>query len=155
MGTKQELIAELRTAHHAFRSTLDGLDERQFDTKWLDGRWGAREIVAHHTGWLGQLGGGLERMARGERPTPEGVDWTEVDHWNETFAEHAKGKQKNEVLDELEHAMASFIEAANKLPDDRFGEGSTAAKMFDAAGISHFRESASVIRRWRETSGAS
>jgi hypothetical protein len=53
------------------------------------------------------------------------------------------------VLDEMEHALRAFKEAAAKLPEERFGEGKTASRMFDLVGISHFRESAEMVRRWR------
>jgi hypothetical protein len=150
VSSKQQLLNDLDEAYGEFRSAVDGLDEIDFERKWVDGRWGVREIVAHHTGWLGQLGGGLERMGRGEKPTPDGVDWTKVDRWNAIFAEHARGKRQAEVLNELEHALYVFKEAARKLPEDRFGERKTASRMFDLAGISHFRESAEMVRRWRE-----
>jgi hypothetical protein len=150
MSSRGELVEHLEAAYKEFRSTLEGLDEIQFETKWLDGLWGVHEIVAHHTGWLGQRGGGLERMSKGEKPAPDGVDWTDVQHWNDTFAHHAMGKRQAEVLDELEHAFHAFEEAAAKLPDDRFGEGKTASKVFDLAGISHFKEHAAMIRSWRE-----
>lgn len=150
MSFRQKLSQELDDAYQEFLSAVHDLDEHTFERKWLDGRWGVREIVAHHTGWFGQLGGGLERMARGEKPTPEGVDWTDVQPWNERFAQHAKGKLKGAVLDELAHAVTAFMEAATRLPDDRFVEGKTVHKMFDAAGISHFRESSAMVRRWRQ-----
>lgn len=153
MPGKQQLIDDLDTAYSEFRSAIEGLDERQFERKWLDGNWGVREIVAHHTGWLGQFSGGLERMARGERPSPEGVDWTDEQHWNETFAEHAKGKRQDEVLAELESALESFKAAAERVPDERFGGGRTADMMFDNAGISHFKEHAEMIREWRRREG--
>lgn len=150
MSSKQRLLNDLDEAYREFLSAVEGLDEIEFETKWLDGQWGVREIVAHHTGWLGQLGGGLERMGRGERPTPEGVDWTDVQHWNDTFARHAMGKRRHEVLFELEQALQTFKEAGAKLPEERFGEGKTASRMFDLAGISHLRESAAMVRRWRQ-----
>ena len=151
MSTRDELVDRLYQAYAEFRSTLDGLDEVEFETKWLDGRWGVREIAAHHAGWLGQLGGGLERMSRGEKPAPEGVDWTDVQHWNDIFAHHAMGKRQSEVLSELAHALDAFKEAAVKVPEERYGEGKTANKMFDLAGISHFKEHAAMIRAWRES----
>lgn len=149
MSSKQQLLNDLDEAYREFLSAVDGLDELEFEKKWVDGRWGVREIVAHHTGWLGQLGGGLERMSRGEKPTPDGVDWTDVPRWNDVFAERARGKRQREVLDEMEHALRAFKEAAAKLPEERFGEGKTASRMFDLVGISHFRESAEMVRRWR------
>ena len=150
MSSKQQLMNDLDEAYQEFRSAVEGLGEVDFDKKWLDGRWGVREIVAHHTGWLGQLGGGLERMGRGEKPMPEGVDWMDVERWNETFAHHAMGKRRHEVLYELEQALQAFKEAAAGLPEERFGEGKTASRMFDGAGVAHFRESADMVRRWRQ-----
>jgi hypothetical protein len=94
-------------------------------------------------------------MSRGERPELEGeLPWTEVDKWNEVFASHAKGKRHHEILAELNHALDSFKEAAAKLPEERFEPGKTAVKMFDAAGIEHFREHAEMVRVWRGRTGA-
>lgn len=149
MTRKKQLIAELNAAYGRFVNCVADLDERSFEQKWLDGRWGARELTAHHTGWLGQLSGGLERMSRGEKPTEQGVDWMDRQTWNDRFADRAKGKQKQEILDELNCAMDSFKEAAEKLPEERFEEGRTVDKMFDAAGIAHFKESAEMIQTWR------
>lgn len=153
MTTQGQLVEELDAAHHQFRSTVEDLDERAFDTKWIDGKWGVREIAAHLTGWHGKLASGLERMSRGERPVPEGEDWSDPQPYNEIFAEHAKGKLRDEVLAELEAAVRAFKEAAGQLPDERFAEGKTATRMFDLAGISHFKEHTEMIRAWREREG--
>jgi hypothetical protein len=155
VASKQELLAELDRSYEEFRSVAEAVDDGDFEKVWLDGRWRVREITAHLTGWLGQLGAGMERMARGERPTQEEeTPWTEVDKWNDVFADHAQGKRKDQVLAELQHAVDSFKEAAAKLPEERFGEGKTANQMFDLAGISHFREHAEMIREWRAGQGS-
>ena len=153
MTTRVELIQRLDAAYQDYRSTIDGLNEAQFDNKWLDGQWGAREITAHITGWLGTLAGGLERMGRGEKPAPDGEDWTVPDPYNAKFAEHAKGKKHDQILLELENGMESFKKAAMKVPEDRYGEGKTANRIFDGAGIEHFAEHAAVIRLWRSREG--
>jgi len=153
MTSRDELIQRLDAAYEDYRSTIEDLNEPQFDKKWLDGQWGAREITAHITGWLGTLAGGLERMSRGERPAPEGQDWSVPDPYNATFAEHAKGKKHDQILDELEHGMEAFKKAAMMLPDDRYGEGKTANRIFDGAGIVHFKEHADMVRDWRRREG--
>jgi hypothetical protein len=153
MTTRDQLIQELDAAYQDYRSTLEGLSERQFENKWLDGQWGVREITAHITGWLGQLSGGLERMSRGEKPAPEGEDWTVPDSYNSTFAEHSKGKRHDQIIHELEHGMVAFKESAMLVPEDRYGEGKTANRIFDGAGISHFKEHADMIREWRSREG--
>ena len=92
-------------------------------------------------------------MARGERPVPEGQDWTAPDPYNATFAEYAKGKQRDQALHELENSLESFKAAAMKVPEDRYGEGKTANRIFEGAGIEHFKEHADAIREWRSREG--
>jgi hypothetical protein len=148
VSTCQQLTSELDAAYREFRQAVEGMSEEEFQRKFTaDGKWGTKEIVAHLTGWHGQLASGFERMARGERPVPEGEDWNNPDPFNEVFAEHATGKTKDQVLHELDAAVNHFKEAAAKLPDDRFGEGKTANKLFDGAGISHFREHLEDVRQ--------
>jgi hypothetical protein len=153
MSTREELLQQLDAAYEDYRSAIDGLGEPEFEKKWLDSSWGAREITAHITGWLGQLGGGLERMSRGEKPQPEGVDWSDGDAWNATFADHAMGKKHDQILHELESGLDAFKKAAMLVPEDRYGEGKSANRMFDGAGILHFKEHADVIREWRAREG--
>jgi hypothetical protein len=152
MSERDSLIAELDSAYEEFVQAVEGLGARNFEQKWLDGKWGAREITAHLAGWLGQMGGGMERMSRGEKPSGT-HDWSNVDEWNATFAERVRGKRRHEVVYELDHALRSFKKAASGVPDDRFGEGKTANKMFDAAGAPHLREHAQMIRDWRSKIG--
>jgi len=130
-----------------------GLNERQFERKWLDGKWGAREITAHLTGWVGRMGAALEQMARGEKPDLNGVEWTESDELNATFARHARGKRHGQILHELEHSVESFKGSALKLPEERFESGRTVPRLFEIGSIEHFREHADTIREWRTGEG--
>lgn len=147
--TRQQLLDDLDQAYREFRSLVGDLEEQQFERKWIDNRWGVREVAAHIAGWHGKLGAGLERMQRGERPVPEGENWEDVDGMNAVFAEHAKGKRRQEILEQLDDAVRHFKDAAMRLPEDRFREGKTARRMMDLAGISHFREHSEMIRNWR------
>jgi len=92
---------------------------------------------------------GLARLARGEPPTPPGEGWNDVDGLNQTFAQHAKGKLREEVLFELERAVEHFKQAADKLPDSEFEDEKVARKLMERAGIRHFRQHADMIRAWR------
>ncbi len=148
MPSKQDELQWHEEACRDFRSLVDGIDPQRFEEKWLDGRWGVREIVAHLTGWHQQLSMGLERMARGERPTPEGVDWTDVQHWNDIFAAGAQGKDKAQILQEFDEAVARFRQIGAQLPDDRFGPDKTANGIFRRAGSGHFPTHAAMIRDW-------
>ena len=146
MTTKQAMVASLDEAYKGFLDVVQELSNDQFHHKFVDDNWGVKEIVAHLAGWHGELGGGLERMSRGERPTPEGTDWSDPQPFNDVYAEHARGKRKEQVLEELAAAVTHFKEAAMKVPDERYGEGKTVNKMFEGAGIEHFNEHAEQVR---------
>jgi hypothetical protein len=144
--TKREELEWHDNAYREFRSLVDSIEEPRFEERWLDGRWGVREIVAHLTGWHYQFGAGLERMNRGERPSPQGVDWTDVQTWNDHFAHEAQGKSKADVLRDLDEAVARFHANAERLPEERFGPGKTASRMLAENG--HFNTHAAQIRGW-------
>lgn len=141
---KAGVISEYREAYRALRAALDRLGEAQMTTPFMDG-WSVREVLAHILGWHQQLALGLERMAQGQRPVPEGVDWSDVQGWNERFAREAAGRSPRDLLQELEWATERFLKALEALPDDRFGEGKTANRIAANAGYEHFREHARDI----------
>jgi hypothetical protein len=144
---RDEAYRDLDDAFADFCAACDGLDEHEFEEKWLDGRWGVREIAAHLTGWHGQFAASFERLARGE-PLNSADDWHEIDELNHTFAEHTKGKQKQQVMFELSQAVDSLRTSAGKVPDELFQEGKIGRKLFEAAGTRHFREHADMVQAW-------
>jgi len=153
MPTREELIRELDASYQDYLATVGGLDERQFEKKWLGGQWGTREISAHITGWMLRMGAALEQMARGEKPDLNGIEWTEFDELNTTFARDACGKKHEQILNEMGRAIEAFKNAALKLPDERFAEGRTAPRLFQVGSIEHFKEHAGMIREWRASKG--
>jgi hypothetical protein len=156
---KVELLSMHEGAFRVFTEAIRGLDERAFERKWLDGKWGIREIVAHITGWHGQFASGLERLARGEPLNRPGAEWAGLQDLNDTFAEHAKGKLRDEILFELERAVHHFREAAYKLPEEAFEDGRVANELVHRAGIRHFNEHLAMIEAHfaaeKETAGLS
>jgi len=148
MASKQDELRLHEDAYREFRSLVGAVDPVLFEERWLDGRWGVREIVAHLAGWHRELADGFERMLRGERPTPEGVDLTDIQHWNDIFAAAARDKDKAQILAEFDAQVERFRNLAAQLPDDRFGSSKTANKMFERAGTGHLRLHAAIIRRW-------
>jgi hypothetical protein len=145
---KQECLSNVDRAYQEFLGLVEDMDESTFSTKWLDNRWGCREIAAHIAGWHGQFSGGLERLHRGESVRSDTTDWRDVDGLNETFASHAKGKRKPEVLLELNRAVDSFKQAAEKLDEDQFNDEGIVAGMFRKAGYEHFGEHTQMVRDW-------
>ena len=108
MPSKQDELRWHDEAYREFRDLVDGIDEPRFEEKWLDGRWGVREIVWHLAGWHREFATGLERMARGERPAPEGVDWSDVQRWNDSFAGGGAGQGQGASAARIRRAGAAL-----------------------------------------------
>jgi uncharacterized protein (TIGR03083 family) len=148
MSDKQQVIADCRAAYGEFRAAVEGLTEEQMIRPFMDG-WGVREVVGHIAGWHDQMTLGFQRMAQGQRPTPEGVNWNDTQGFNDRFAREVAGRRAADLLAELDAKVTAMIAALEALPDDRFGEGKTANRMAAGAGYEHFREHAEQIRAAR------
>ena len=96
----------------------------------------------------------LGRMARGERPFPEGVAYDDPDAWNARFVSGKVGVPLAEVVRELDASHRDFVAAAATVPDARFEPDKTATRIVDLNGPHHYREHAAQIREWRARLGA-
>jgi hypothetical protein len=150
--SKQELLQQLNERFGALLSAVEGLSGDQMTKPWFDG-WGVREILAHIAGWHWEMSRALERIAAGERPAPEGVDYSDADSWNAQFAEGVREMEPDEVLEDLNASKEAFVAAARKVPEDRFQEGRAAYRILFATGIDHYQEHEPAIREWRQREG--
>ena len=95
---------------------------------------------------------GLKRVANGERPTPEGVDYSNEDAWNGKFA--AAAAPGTAALVAFDTAYARYRDAATALSEDTFGVDPQTGKprigvrLLDGAGIHHFDEHRPQIDEW-------
>jgi hypothetical protein len=150
MATKQEALAELDAAHATFRGKIAGLPEDAFHETWL-GTWNLSETLAHMGGWWNEMTGAIERAGRGERPTPEGVDYGDADAWNAKFSATASpGKAALAVWD-LRYRQ--YRDAAAALDEGLFGVGDNGKpkignRLLDGAGIHHFAEHQPQVDAW-------
>jgi hypothetical protein len=152
MTPKQELLNQAAREYKAFHESLQGLNEEQLNAVWL-GTWSIKDIVAHITGWQRELDPALERLARGERPVPEGVSYEDVDAWNAKFAAARRGAEAADLLLELDKSHERFMHLADAIPDARFQPNRTAYKMVDLNSAHHYKEHGDQIRAWRATNG--
>ena len=150
--TKDELLNEAAREYKAFHEALQGLNEAQLSEVWL-GTWAVRDIVAHIAGWHEEMGPALERMARGEKPIPDGVSYDDVDAWNERFASARRKTPVADVLLELDKTHEYFLRVAAGVPTERFQPGKTAWKIVDQNAGHHYHEHAEQIRAWRSSKG--
>lgn len=149
---KQTAIKQVEDGQAELNATIDGLDEAAM-TKTFYGDWSVKEILAHIAGWQTEMTGGIERMARGERPTPEGVDYGDADAWNAKFAAAVKSQSASDVAEQARAAYTKFIAAAQSIGDDRFGEGKTINRMLAGTGSEHYAEHLPALRDYRKQLG--
>ena len=152
MSDKQSTLELLDKEYQNLRQAIDGLDEEQLPRVWF-GSWSVKDIVAHVLGWEREMTGALQRMARGERPTPEGVDYSDVNKWNAKFAGEMINISPQTVLAAWRQVHMNYVKAAKAVPDDRYGEGKTANRLLEASGFGHYREHAPQILEWRNREG--
>lgn len=152
MSHKQDLLARATREYTAFHETIDGLNEERLTEVWL-GAWSIRDIVAHMSGWHRELGPALERLARGERPVPPGVSYEDADAWNATFAAAARDREVTDVLLEFDRSHAYFMQAADRVPEERYQPDRTAYRIVDLNSAHHYKEHGDQIRAWREAKG--
>jgi len=151
MSGKSDAIAELQAAHDRFRSAIAGLPDPKFDETWL-GSWNLSQLLAHMAGWYGEMTGAFERVARGERPTPEGVDYNDTDTWNAKFALNAKPGRA--ALAEWDQAYDRYVAAARALDDSQYGVDPEKGRprignrLLQGAGIGHFEEHQGELDAW-------
>ena len=150
--TKDELLNQAARDYKAFHEALTGLNEADMNEVWL-GHWSVKDIVAHISGWHRELGPALERLARGERPVPEGVSYDDVDGWNAKFTAAKQKAPVADVLLEFDKSHEYFMHAAASVSADRLVPGKTAWRIVDGNTAHQYREHTAQIRAWRRSRG--
>jgi uncharacterized protein (TIGR03083 family) len=139
MSQKQALLSEVNAQYEELFSSVMGLQDEHMTRPMLAG-WSVKDILAHIAGWQREIAAMLERMAGGQRPAPDGVDYSDVDGWNARFVEEMRGLSPGEVLTALHAAQAACVHAAEALPEERFAEGRTAERLLREWVIGHYDE---------------
>jgi hypothetical protein len=152
VSKRDDILNTLDTEFASLLQTINGLDDQQMNQVWF-GEWGVRDILAHIAGWHREMAEAFERIARGERPVPEGVDYSNADPINARFAEAQHNAGANGIVAELKASKDAFASAARRVPEDRFEEGKTAYRILHTTGIDHYQEHEPAIREWREREG--
>jgi hypothetical protein len=151
MTDKATAIGQLDAGYGRFRKGIADLPDSAYNEPWL-GTWNLSQLLAHMAGWYGEITGGFERVARGERPTPEGVDYSDSDAWNAKFSANATpGKP---ALADWDSAYVRYRSAAEALPDNLYGTDPERGRplignrLLQASGIAHFEEHQAQLDQW-------
>jgi hypothetical protein len=151
MSLKDDLLRQADDDFGALKRALVGLDNAAMQRPWC-GVWSVREILAHIAGWHREMIPALQRLARGERPIPEGVSYEDFDAWNARHVAARRGLTVEGVRAELDASHQAFA-AARAVPESRFGPDKTATRIVDLNGPHHYREHTAEIRLWRRRAG--
>jgi hypothetical protein len=149
---KQELIQQVERGFQELLQAVEGLSQEAATRVWY-GSWSVRDILAHIAGWHREMTAVLERVARGERPVPEGVDYSDADAWNARFAQAQAHTPWPQMLQELQASKEAFLAAARQVPEERFEEGRVAYRVLHNSAIDHYREHLPDILEWRRREG--
>lgn len=157
MTDKDTTLKTLDDEYRNFQTAIEGLDEQQFALPFLDG-WDVRDIVAHVLGWEDEMIPALDRIARGERPVPEGVDYSNGDEWNAGFSGALHAISPQTVLAKWRQTHMNFVRAAQSVPGDRYGvkedgKPNTINRLLETTGYGHYREHIAQIADWRTKAG--
>lgn len=148
----EELLDQLDQALADLRGTVADLTEEQAGQVGLD-QWNVKNALAHIAGWHLEAARMFDRMSRGERPAPEGTDYSNPDEWNVRFVEARSGQSLIEALSDLDNTYQELRARVEAMPEDRLAEGKTARRIVMTTGIEHYRDHGDQIRKWRQSQG--
>lgn len=150
------MLEALDAGYRRFREPIAGLDDAAFQEVWL-GTWDLSRLLAHMAGWYREMAGALQRVARGERPAPEGVDYSDVETWNARFA--AAALPGRAALADWDEAYRAYRAAADALPEQLYGIDPSSGRprignrLLQGAGIGHFEEHQPELETWLANRG--
>jgi len=147
---REELLAELNKSFGSLLDSVSGLSDEEMATVWY-GEWSVNQILSHISGWHREMAKAFDRIAKGERPVPEDIDYGDFDSWNHGFAAGASDKDPVEVLAELKASQDAFAAAAGIVPEEKFEDGRAAYRIIHLTGIEHYAEHEPAIREWRKS----
>lgn len=150
--SRDQLLAETDEGFADLLAAIDGLNDEQMLQVWF-GDWSVRDILAHVAGWHREMTELYNRMARGERPVPEGVSFDDSDGWNARFVQSHADTSPATIVEEMKASKEAFVAAARQLPEERFEEGRAAHRVLTGTGAGHYQEHTPVIREWRQKEG--
>lgn len=148
----EELLGRLDQAFSDLRGSYQGLSEEQLSQPTLD-QWSVNDLLSHLAGWHEEMARMFDRMLRGERPTPEGADYSDPDAWNARFVEERRGRSWIEVTEDLATSYRELRARAESMPPDRLVPGKTAYRLIVDDTIGHYREHGDQIGQWRRSAG--
>ncbi len=145
MSDRDTLLSEMAEVKAGLDARLDRIDEAHGAWQGAIGEWSVVNLLQHMAGWLSEMTTGVERMNAGQRPTPEGVDYSNPEDWNPGFVESRGEQSLEQARSAFDAAHDRFAAADESLDPARFGGGKTVNRMVEGVVTHHYVEHASDI----------
>ena len=142
MSDKSSTLSAIDEAKARLDQRLDRIDEAHGSWEGAVGEWSVAQLLQHMHGWLTEMTAAVERMGQGQRPTPEGVDYSDPEEWNPKFVAERGEQTYEEARSALVVAHDGFRTAVAQIDDGRFGEGKTINRMVEGVVTHHYVEHA-------------
>lgn len=146
--TKPAALHRLDQAYARLLRIVRPIDDAHGTWPGAFGRWSVVNILQHVDGWLREMTGPLEQLARGERPALPQVDASNIDTWNAKFVEVRGAQTMAQAIAALEAGHAAFRHALDAMPAERFDVSKTANFIAMASGYRHYTTHADEIEAW-------
>ncbi len=149
MSKKDDMLDRLDDSYTRFRDAFAELPDTHMTEPAFEG-WNLCDVVAHLAGWNRVASSTLERIARGERLSPSGVDYSDTKSWNEHFISERRGEPPEAVIDDLDKSFSTFRASVDAMPEDWFEARRIHVGLL-LIETDHYLEHATQITRWRES----
>lgn len=119
---------------------LNRIDEAHGSWEGAIGEWSVTQLLQHLHGWLTEMTTAVARMNAGQRPTPEGVDYSDPQDWNPGFVAERGEQSYADARDAFDDGHLRFVAAVGEVDPGRFGEGKTINRMVEGVVTHHYAE---------------
>lgn len=140
MTDRASTLTAMAEAKDSLDERLNRIDEAHGSWEGAIGEWSVAQMLQHMHGWLTEMTTAVERMNAGQRPTPEGVDYSNPEDWNPGFVAERGDQSYEEARAALDEGHDQFLAAVGEVDPARFGEGKTINRMVEGVVTHHYAE---------------
>ena len=142
MSDRANTLSAMTEAKSTLDRRLARIDEAHGSWEGAIGDWSVAQLLQHMSGWLTEMQSAVELMNAGQRPTPEGVDYSDPQQWNPKFVAERGDQSYEQAKADFESAHESFLAAVGQVDASRFGESKTINRMVEGVVTHHYAEHA-------------
>jgi hypothetical protein len=157
--SREEIIGRRVAARRRLLAAVEGCDEETMTTARVCGRWTARDVLAHVSGWARWDLETIRALLAGEDAELAVLD--DVDGFNDRLVTERGGWSVERVLEEMEEIEAATNQFIADLPEERLlGSAPFVCQYWRTladwllVAWEHEEEHAAELETWRASKGS-